>query len=107
MSPLPRYSGREGRFLLFPSPPVLRGRGARGGGVSLCKGRPPSPPTPLPPEYRGERGGSSDTLAGCMHKGTFRIGGTHRVPSKMGLSWLEVGWKVVELWTLPAEEFLA
>jgi hypothetical protein len=40
-------------------------------------------------------------------KGTFRIGGKHAVRSKLGLSRLEVEWKPVELWTLPAEEFLA
>jgi hypothetical protein len=40
-------------------------------------------------------------------KGRFRIGGTHEVQSELGLSWLQVQWKVVELWTLPAEEFLA
>lgn len=39
-------------------------------------------------------------------KGRFRIGGSHAVRSKLGLSQLEVAWKTVELWTLPAEEFL-
>ncbi len=40
-------------------------------------------------------------------KGKFRIGGRHTVTSRLGLSQLEATWKVVELWTLPAEEFLA
>jgi hypothetical protein len=39
-------------------------------------------------------------------KGKFRIGGRHEVRSELGLSRLEAQWKVVELWTLPAEEFL-
>ncbi len=39
-------------------------------------------------------------------KGGTRIGGKHEVRSKLGLARLEVGWKVVELWTLPAEEYL-
>jgi hypothetical protein len=39
--------------------------------------------------------------------GGFRIGGRHGVKSKLGLSRLEVEWKVVELWTLSAEDFLA
>ncbi|HEY7424689.1 MAG TPA: hypothetical protein VH682_10715 [Gemmataceae bacterium] len=39
-------------------------------------------------------------------KGQFRIRGRHEVRSKLGLSRLEVEWKVVELWTLPATEFL-
>jgi hypothetical protein len=40
-------------------------------------------------------------------KGQFRISGLHTVRSKLGLSRLEVEWKVVELWTLSATEFLA
>jgi hypothetical protein len=40
-------------------------------------------------------------------KGSFRIHGRHEVQSELGLSRLEAAWKVVELWTLPAEEFLA
>jgi hypothetical protein len=40
-------------------------------------------------------------------KGRFRISGRHEVRSKLGLSRLEAEWKVVELWTLPAVEFLA
>jgi hypothetical protein len=40
-------------------------------------------------------------------KGSFRIGGRHTVRSKLGLSRLEAEWKTVELWTLPASEFLA
>jgi len=40
-------------------------------------------------------------------KGRFRIGGRHEVRSVLGLSRLEAVWKVVELWTLPAEEYLA
>jgi hypothetical protein len=39
-------------------------------------------------------------------RGSFRIGGQHAVTSKRGLSRLEAEWKVVELWTLPAEQFL-
>jgi hypothetical protein len=39
-------------------------------------------------------------------KGTFRIGGRHEVRSPLGLSWLQAEWKVVELWTLPAADFL-
>ena len=40
-------------------------------------------------------------------KGRFRISGRHAVRSKLGLSRLQAEWKPVELWTLPAEEFLA
>lgn len=40
-------------------------------------------------------------------KGRFRISGRHEIRSKLGLSRLEAEWKPVELWTLPAEEFLA
>ena len=40
-------------------------------------------------------------------KGSFRISGRHAVRSKLGLSRLEAEWKPVELWTLPAAEFLA
>jgi hypothetical protein len=40
-------------------------------------------------------------------KGKFRVGGKHEVRSKLGLSRLEAEWKVVELWTLPTEEYLA
>ena len=40
-------------------------------------------------------------------KGRFRISGRHEVRSKLGLSRLEAEWKPVELWTLPAAEFLA
>jgi len=39
-------------------------------------------------------------------KGRFRIRGRHAVRSKLGLSRLEAEWKPVELWTLPATEFL-
>ncbi|HEY7329843.1 MAG TPA: hypothetical protein VH592_19570 [Gemmataceae bacterium] len=39
-------------------------------------------------------------------KGQFRISGRHEVRSKLGLSRLEAEWKTVELWTLPATEFL-
>ena len=39
-------------------------------------------------------------------KGRFRISGKHEVRSKLGLSRLEAEWKTVELWTLPAAEFL-
>jgi hypothetical protein len=40
-------------------------------------------------------------------RGTFRIGGKHEVRSKLGLSGLAAEWRPVELWTLPADEFLA
>jgi hypothetical protein len=40
-------------------------------------------------------------------KGRFRISGKHTVRSKLGLARLEGEWKPVELWTLPAEQFLA
>ncbi len=40
-------------------------------------------------------------------KGTFHIGGRHEVRSHLGLSRLTAEWKPVELWTLPAEEFLS
>jgi hypothetical protein len=40
-------------------------------------------------------------------KGAFRIAGKHEVRSKLGLARLEAEWKPVELWTLPAEQFLA
>jgi hypothetical protein len=39
-------------------------------------------------------------------KGRFRISGRHGVRSKLGLSRLEAEWKTVELWALPAAEFL-
>jgi hypothetical protein len=39
-------------------------------------------------------------------KGRFRIEGRHEVRSKLGLSRLEAEWKAVELWTLPAAEYL-
>ena len=40
-------------------------------------------------------------------KGKFRVEGIHAIQSELGLSRLEVRWRVVELWTLPAEQFLA
>jgi hypothetical protein len=40
-------------------------------------------------------------------KGQMRIGGKHEVCSKLGLSRLQAEWKPIELWTLPAEQFLA
>lgn len=40
-------------------------------------------------------------------KGKFRISGKHEVRSKLGLSRLQAEWKVVELWTLLAEQLLA
>src|SRR5205823_5651838 len=54
----------------FPSPPVLRGRGAGVRGLSITRSilviprrlLSPSPPTPLPPEYRGERGARRENL---------------------------------------------
>lgn len=39
-------------------------------------------------------------------KGRFRVEGRHAVQSKRQLSRLEVEWKVVEVWNLPAAEFL-
>ena len=39
-------------------------------------------------------------------KGNFRIVGQHEVGSRLGMSGLLAVWKVVELWTLPAEDFL-
>jgi hypothetical protein len=40
-------------------------------------------------------------------KGRFQIKGKHEVRSKLGLALLSVEWKVVELWGLSAEQFLA
>jgi hypothetical protein len=40
-------------------------------------------------------------------KGKFRLGGKHEVRSRLGLSRLEGEWRPVEVWTLPAAEFLA
>lgn len=40
-------------------------------------------------------------------KGKFRIEGKYEVRSKLGLAKLTGEWKPVELWTLPAEQFLA
>jgi hypothetical protein len=40
-------------------------------------------------------------------KGQLRISGRHSVQSKLGLSRLGAEWRPVELWTLPATEFLA
>jgi hypothetical protein len=40
-------------------------------------------------------------------KGKFRIDGKHTVQSKLGLARLQAEWKVIELWTLSAEEYLA
>jgi hypothetical protein len=39
-------------------------------------------------------------------KGTLRIGGQHEMRSPLGLARLQAEWKLVELWTLPAEDFL-
>lgn len=39
-------------------------------------------------------------------KGRFRIEGTHTIESKHGLSGLQARWRVVELWTLPAERYV-
>src|SRR5437867_3045288 len=48
-SPRPLYSGGEGLGVRVMTPLVVE--------HSLCKGRcPPSPPAPLPREYRRERG---------------------------------------------------
>jgi hypothetical protein len=40
-------------------------------------------------------------------KGRFRIEGRHEVRSKLGLACLAAEWKPVEVWNLPAEDFLA
>jgi hypothetical protein len=40
-------------------------------------------------------------------KGKFRLGCKHEVRSRLGLSRLEGEWRPVEVWTLPAAEFLA
>jgi hypothetical protein len=40
-------------------------------------------------------------------KSRFRISGRHEVRSHLGLSRLTAEWKPVELWTLPADDFLA
>jgi hypothetical protein len=40
-------------------------------------------------------------------KGKFRIEGKHAIHSELGLATLEVEWRTAELWTLPAERFLA
>jgi hypothetical protein len=40
-------------------------------------------------------------------RGQFRISGRHGVRSRLGLAGLEVEWRLIELWTLPAEQFLA
>jgi hypothetical protein len=40
-------------------------------------------------------------------KGTFRIRGTYEIRSKKGVSSLTGTWKPVEMWTLPAEDYLA
>jgi hypothetical protein len=40
-------------------------------------------------------------------KGKFRVDGKHVVRSKLGLSRLEAEWRVVEVWGLSAEAFLA
>jgi hypothetical protein len=40
-------------------------------------------------------------------KGRFHVSGRHEVRSRLGWSQLGCGWKVVELWTLSAEELLA
>lgn len=40
-------------------------------------------------------------------RGRFRVSGQHELRSRLGWSQLGCGWKVVELWTLQAEELLA
>jgi hypothetical protein len=40
-------------------------------------------------------------------RGRYRIGGKHEIRSELGWSGLESMWKLVELWTLSAEEHLA
>src|SRR5262249_56008671 len=37
-------------------------------------------------------------------KGRLRIGGGHGLQSRLGWSQWQVNWRVVEVWTLPAEE---
>jgi hypothetical protein len=39
-------------------------------------------------------------------KGRFRIDGNHAIESDLGLSKLAATWRTVELWTLPAEDFV-
>ncbi len=39
-------------------------------------------------------------------RGKFRVGGRHEMRSRLGLSRLAAEWRTVELWKLPAEEFL-
>lgn len=40
-------------------------------------------------------------------KGKFRIDGKHSITSELDLASLDARWRTVELWTLPAERFLA
>jgi hypothetical protein len=40
-------------------------------------------------------------------RGRLRISGRHQVRGKLGLSRLEAEWRVVELWTLSADDFLS
>jgi hypothetical protein len=40
-------------------------------------------------------------------KGKSCIGGEHEAHGKLGLSSLQARWKTIELWTLPAEQYLA
>ncbi len=40
-------------------------------------------------------------------KGRFRIEGQHAIQSELGLARMVIQWRTVELWTLPAEHFLA
>jgi hypothetical protein len=40
-------------------------------------------------------------------KGKFRIDGKHAVRSELGTARLDAEWRTTELWTLPAEKFLA
>jgi hypothetical protein len=40
-------------------------------------------------------------------RGNFRVTGAHEVQSRLAWAQLRVNWRVVELWTLPAEQLLA
>jgi len=49
-----------------------------------------------------------EVVAVVLHpKGQFRVGTELAWHSRIGLTRLAVGWRVVELWTVPAEELLA
>jgi hypothetical protein len=55
-----------------------------------------------------ERQTLPEVLTLVLHpKGNFRLGGDLRVSSAHGLVEVSIRWRVVELWTLPAEDLLA